>query len=231
MRRGKKHNSATAQETGPALSVELLALRLLLVQDMKEMVETTIGNALESFKKSLELLEASTGGHRKCLTELETGGFARGLLLKTRPCSPRRWRLRTGPVDSTYVTNIDEKYLEGQNATQFMSKFFTEVLGDVFPTPSVLDITHQIGPLCHDAKSRVMIVKFHCLQDKVKCLAAKHNQLDWCGEKVRFFADYSPPTSKQCTSYATVKLLLFNKKVTFRLVYPAVLFVEHENQM
>lgn len=73
MRRGKKHNSATAQETGPALSVELLALRLLLVQDMKEMVETTIGNALESFKKSLELLEASTGGHRKCLTELETG--------------------------------------------------------------------------------------------------------------------------------------------------------------
>lgn len=65
------------------------------------------------------------------------------------------------------VTNIDEKYPEGQNATQFMSKFFTEVLGDVFPTPPILDITHRIGPLCRHGKPRVIIVKFHYLQDKV----------------------------------------------------------------
>lgn len=75
-----------------------------------------------------------------------------------------------------------------------------------------------------------MIVKFHYLQDKLKALAANHNQLDWHGEKVRFFTDDSPTTSKQRASYVTVKSLLFNKKVKFRLVYPAVLRVEHENQ-
>lgn len=149
---------ATAQETGPALSAELLALRSLLVQDMKEMVETTIGNALESFKKSLELLEASTGDHKKRLTELETGlnsysdkmemleGLCKRLAAENKTLlsraveaedRSRRFNLR--------VTNIDEKCPEGQNATQFMSKFFTEVLGDVFLTPPVLDIAHRIG--------------------------------------------------------------------------------------
>lgn len=95
--------------------------------------------------------------------------------------------------------------------------------------PPVLDIAQRVGPLCRDGKPRVMIVKFHYLQDKVKALAANRNQLDWRGEKVSFFADYSPTTSKQRASYATVKSPLFNKKVKFHLVYPAV-HVEHENQ-
>lgn len=92
MPRGKKHNPATslqrqdqteesniatAQETGPALSAELLPLRSLLVQDMKEMVETTIGNALESFKTSLETSHGAGDGAQQLQRQ---GGDAGGAL-------------------------------------------------------------------------------------------------------------------------------------------------------
>lgn len=239
----EESNMATAQDPEPAVSAELQqALRALLNDDMRQMMETVIGKALESFKKSLELLELHSGDHKKRILELETGlsGYSdrmaalegmckkvaaenKALLSRAEEAEDRsrRFNLR--------VTNIDEKYLEEQNATQFMSKFFAEVLGDVFPSPPVLDIAYRVGQLRRDGKPRVMIVKFHYLQDKVRALAANRNQLEWRGEKVRFFADYSPATSKQHASYAKVKLLLFNKKVKFRLVYPAVLRVEHEN--
>ncbi len=108
-----------------------------------------------------------------------------------------------------------------------MSKFFTEVLVDVFLSPPVLDIAYRISPLRRDGKPRVMIMKFHYLQDKVRAPAANRNQLDWRGEKIRFFAHYSLDTSKQRASYAKVKSLLFNKKVKFCLIYPVV---ENENQ-
>lgn len=243
MEQTEESNMATAQDSGPAVSAELRALRELLVNDMKEMIETAIGNALEPFRKSLEFLESAYGDHKKRIMELETGlnsysdkmaaleGLCEKLAAENKVLlsraeeaedRSRRFNLR--------VINIDEKYPEGQNATQFMTKFFVEVLGDVFPTPPVLDIAHRIGPLRRDGKPWVMIVKLHYLQDKVTALAANRNQLDWRGEKVRFFADYSPATSNQRASYAKVKSLLYNKKVKFRLVYPAVLHVEFENQ-
>ncbi len=196
---------ATAQDSEPVVSAELQqALRALLINDMRQMIETAIGNPLESFKKSLELLESYFGDHKKRIMELETGlsGYSNRLAALEGMCQNkallshaeeaedrrRRFNLR--------ITNIDEKYPEGQNATQFMAKFFAEVLGDAFPPPLVLDIAHRIGPLWHDGKPRVMIVKFLYLQGKIRALAANQNQLNWCGEKVRFFADYSPATSK-----------------------------------
>lgn len=93
-------------------------------------METTIRNALESFKKSLELPEASTGDHKKRLMELEMGlnnysnkmatleGLCERLAAENKTVlsraveaedRSRRFNLR--------VTNIDEKYPEGQNAT------------------------------------------------------------------------------------------------------------------
>lgn len=111
-----------------------------------------IGNALESFKKSLKLLEASTGDHKKRLTELETGlnsysdkmaaldGLCERLAAENKTLLSRAVEAEArSRIFNLRVANIDEKYLLGQNATQFMSKFFTEVLGDVFPNPPVLD--------------------------------------------------------------------------------------------
>ena len=231
-------DGATSAE--PEVSGELQALRALLIKDMKDMIE----NALGPVKQTLDLLQTTKVDHEKRIQELEKGlnlysdkmaalevtceklvAENKALLERAVDAEDRnrRFNLR--------CTNIDEKYPQGaENATKFMSTFFSEVLKDVFPSPPVLDIAHRIGKPRTDGKPRVMIVRFHYLQDKIRALAGNPKQLEWRGAKVRFFTDYSPATSKQRAAFANVKSLLYQKKVTFRLIYPAVLRVEHEEE-
>ena len=131
------------------------------------------------------------------------------------------------------VTNILEKSPEEKsNCVQFMQNFFAKVLGDVFTEPPILDRAHRIGKenTGPRPRPRVMIVRFHYFQDKMRALRADRSLLQWKGQKVMFYPDYAPATAKLRATFSKVKAQMWKKNVRFRLVFPAILKVEFKNK-
>ncbi|XP_061880843.1 uncharacterized protein LOC133656224 isoform X1 [Entelurus aequoreus] len=96
------------------------------------------------------------------------------------------------------VTNVLPSPGERNDCVQFMQNFFATVLGDVFTEPPILDRAHRIGKENPgpNPRPRVMIVRFHYFQDKMRALRADRSLLQWKGQKIMLYPDYAPATVK-----------------------------------
>ena len=236
--------ASTDATASTSLPPDLDKLRLVLIEAMKEMAENLIEKALSSIDKSLGEVKSNVADHEQRLNDVEEGlsEYSDRTVALERICEQlkteneslvermesyenrsRRFNMR--------VTNILEGS-ERDDPIKFMANFFVEVLGaDVYKTPPVLDLAHRIGGEPRTGapgKPRVMIVRFHYFQDKARALKADRNQLTWRGRKVLFYPDYANATAKLRSSFSKIKSLLFEKKVRFRLVFPAVLKVDFD---
>lgn len=234
-----------ATDASASLPIDLQNLRSVLVADMKDMIKSLIESALSPLKESLDAVQSTTLDHGRRIADLESAlsecsdtvanmektcdrlsaenavlvNRAEDIENRSRRCNVR-------------VVNIPEN-AEGTDTVKFMTEFFAEVVGkDVYQTPPVLDRAHRLGQERPGptGKPRVMIVRFHYYQDKVRALRSDRNRLNWRGQKVLFFPDYGTSTAKQRASFARVKSLLYERKVKFRLAYPALLKVDFEGE-
>lgn len=237
--------ASRANPANVSLPPDLENLRSVLTTSMREIVEDLIEKALSSLTKTLGDIKTTVTDHGQRITDMEDGlsEYSERTVALEKLCKQltveneslfermesaenrsRRFNLR--------CTNIPE-LAEKDNAIQFMSEFFVEVLGDtVYQSAPVLDLAHRIGRERSGppGKPRVMIVRFHYFQDKARALKADRNQLNWRGRKVLFYPDYAAATAKLRASFSRVKSLLYAKKVQFRLVFPAVLKVDFKNR-
>ncbi len=99
------------------------------------------------------------------------------------------------------------KDVEKGRPTDFMSGFFSEVLGEDLPDLQsvVLDRAHRTlapKPRAGD-RSRAMIVHLHYFSDKAKILQAsrKHGELTFRGARVHIFPDMSAELSRRWAAF------------------------------
>lgn len=236
---------ASASSVSPSLPPDLENLRQILTASMRNIAENVIEKALSSLTKTIGDVKTTVDDHSQRLADLEEGltEYTDRVTVLERHCEQlatqnaalkeqmtndqnrsRRFNVR--------VTSLPEKS-EGEDVIKFMSNFFYDVLGpEVYQAPPTLDIAHRIGRerSGRAEKPRVMIVRFHYYQDKVRALKADRNHLVWRDQKVLFFPDYAPETVKLRASFKKIKSLLWSKKVSFRLTFPAVLKVQFKNK-
>lgn len=174
----------------------------MFVNDLKN----TIDEALALLAESVTKLCETTEGYSRRITDLEEAlsSYSDRTVDLEEMCASLKNsnKLLADTVDdlenrsrrcNLRVINLAEE-VEGTDPVEFMSGFFAEVLGsDLFPTPPILDRAHCLGaPRCGpNSKPRPMIVKFHYYQDKECTLRVSRDTLNYHGERVVFFPDYS----------------------------------------
>lgn len=232
-------NSANATGGPTSLPADLEKLRTMLLSDLK----STIQEALAPLADSINKLRETTEDHGRRVTGIEEdlSGYSDRIVDLEEMCTSlkntnsilvdtaddlenrsRRCNLR--------VTNLAEK-IEGTNPVKFMSGFFAETLGsDLFPTPPTLDRAHRLGALRSgsNSKPRTMMVTFHYFQDKDRALRVSRDKLNYRGGRV--VPDYSAAVTKKRTAFNPVKALLYQKGVKFRMIFPALLKVDHKGE-
>lgn len=165
-----------------------------------------------STKKTMKLLEAQNKLLQDCLEDLEN---------------------RSRRV-SLWIINIPEGSEKGQDPTEFISGLLMEKLGPgVFSKPAELERAHcslapKSGP---GGNPRLFLICFHHFQEREKVLRwARQNELQYRGAKLRVYPDVSVATAKKGAAFNKVKQAFYQKRVKFRLLFPARLQVSYEDE-
>ncbi len=247
-----KSSAAVTESHGDKLPLELENLRVTLISELSstiaEQVKAAIDSALapvvasfESFKSSIE----SQGRHIDELdqhlydysdrivaleqTVLKLTSSNKQLTDKVEDLESRSRRC------NLRVISIPER-AEGSDPVTFMSQFFQDVLGsEIFPTPSLLDRAHRIGPASsadrENQRPRVMIERFHYYGDKEKVLQhGNGNQLFYQSRKVFIFPDLSSSVAKRRAAFSAVRNNLREKNVRFSLKFPTRLVIDLDDE-
>ena len=237
------------RQTQPLLPPDLDKLRIVLMDELKTTITTTmkktIDEALKPISATLEDIKATAATHAAKLSEMETALtdhsdritaleknssslLSDNVELKSKllqiESRNRRFNLR--------VVGIPEQ-LEGSNPIKFMSDFFVEALGDCFTDPPTLDAAHRIGPprdAESDPRPRVFIVRFHYLQDKERALKCRKERLEFRENTILLFPDVPTSIAKKRASFAAVKTSFWEKNVKMYTQDNGSLRVVHEGQ-
>lgn len=180
-----------------------------------EKMETTIN----SHHDSLETMETTVSTLKDQIQKLQE----QQQVLENRS---RRQNLR--------IIGIPEEAEKGR-PTDFISGFFSEVLGEDLPDPQsvVLDRAHHTlapKPRAGD-RPRAMIVRLHYFSDKAKILQAsrKRGELTFRGARVHIFPDMSAELSRRRAAFNSVKCKLKQAGISYGIHHPADLRFTFDN--
>lgn len=242
-----KHEMAAGAVVSPELSESLPAdlerLRAMIVSDLKGAIDA----ALAPLKDSVNRLTATAKDHGERINSLDEAMtlYSNRVVSLEKECKDLRENNKTlfDSLDNLEnrsrrcnlkIFNIPEK-AEGNDAVKFMSEFLSGLLGEVFPTAPMLDRAHRLGALKKpgsdgNVRPRPMIIKFHYYQDKDRAVRCNRSKLVYRGQRVFFQQDYSAVVNKKRAKFNPVKALLYEKKVKFGLLFPAVLRVDYDGK-
>lgn len=177
------------------------------ISDSIEHIETT----LNSHHDSLEIMETTVSTLKDQIQKLQEQQQD----LENRS---RRQNLR--------IIGIPEDVEKGR-PTDFMSGFFSEVLGDdLSGTQSVvLDRAHRaLAPKpSSGGRPRAMIVRLHYFSDKARILQASRTrgELTFRGARIHIFPDMSAELSRKRAAFNSVKLKLKQAGISYGIHHPA----------
>lgn len=123
---------------------------------------------------------------------------------------------------------------EGGNPTEFVEALIPKLLGeDNFRSPVVVDRAHrtlQPRPPA-GAKPRAIIARIHFYREKELILRLRRSkELEFKGNKVLIFPDYTPEVMRQRREFNDVLASLRELKAEHSLLFPAKLRVKHNGQ-
>lgn len=114
-------------------------------------------------------------------------------------------------------------------STQSVSKLLSEVLK--LDKEVLVDRSHRgLRPLIPGGKPRVIVAKLHYYQDCVEVLRRARNQapLQWNGNPISIFPDYTASVAKARAAFTDVRNLLREQRgVRYGLLFPARLRITH----
>lgn len=82
-------------------------------------------------------------------------------------------------------------------------------------------------------RARAVVIKLHNYQDKARIMQAarsKGNRLCYNDKRISIFEDFSVAVIRKRQEYASVKQQLRDKGITFAMMYPAILRVDHNGR-
>lgn len=127
------------------------------------------------------------------------------------------------------ILNVPEDSEKGQSPVKFVSDMLMEAMPDVFDTPPELERAHRslADKPSEEDPPRPFIVCFHKFQEKENTLHfARAHDVQFRGISLRIYPDWTRALAKRRAEFKDVKRLLYQKKVWFRLRYPAKLRVK-----
>ncbi len=206
-----KMDSLQLEITGQIHSIQTKQTNM---SDTMEKMETT----LNSHHDSLETMETTVSTLKDQIHNLQEQQD-----LENRSC---RQNLR--------IIGIPEDAEKGR-PTDFMSGFFSEVLGEDLPNlrSVVLDRAHRTlapKPRAGD-RPRAMIVRLHYFSGKAKILQAsrKRGELTYPGAQVHIFPDMSAELSRRRAAFNSVKCKLKQVGISYGIHHPADLRFTFDN--
>ena len=125
---------------------------------------------------------------------------------------------------------------ESGRPTEFVSRLIPELLGrDNFTKPVKIDRAHRSlrpKPLANE-RPRVIIARLHNYGDLVSILRLSRQQapLQYQGERVSIFPDYTAEVSSMRQAFSTVRKKLMDAGAKCSLRFPAKLQVIHNNSV
>lgn len=124
---------------------------------------------------------------------------------------------------------------EGGKPTEFVAALIPQLLGnDNFKSPVVVDRAHRTSrPLPKEgAKPRAIIARIHFYREKELILRLRRErQLDFKGNKVFIFPDYTPDVMRQRREFAEALKMLREQQVEHSLLFPTKLRIKHKDQV
>ncbi|CAL1593479.1 unnamed protein product [Knipowitschia caucasica] len=134
------------------------------------------------------------------------------------------------------LLNINEG-LEQGDPTKFVADLLHEVLGgpNGLEKPPILDRAHRTSaqPSAAGGRPRPLIVRFHYYQEKerIQRLAREKGRLEFRGNPLLIFPDFSAELNRRRSAFNEVKALLRGKdRVRYGLLYPARLRVSWDGE-
>lgn len=123
---------------------------------------------------------------------------------------------------------------EGGNPTDFVEALLPKLFGeDNFQSPVVIDRAHRVlrPPPAAGAKPRAIIARVHFFREKERILRLRRDrQLEYKGNKVLIFPDYTPEVMRQRREFTDTLRMLRELKVEHSLLFPARLRVKHRDR-
>ena len=123
---------------------------------------------------------------------------------------------------------------EGGKPTEFVEALIPKLFGDDgFRSPVVIDRAHRTlrPPPAVGAKPRAIIARVHFYREKERILRLRRErQLEYKGNKVLIFPDYTPEVMRQRREYTEVLRMLRELKVEHSLLFPARLRIKHKDR-
>lgn len=120
---------------------------------------------------------------------------------------------------------------EGGKPTEFIEALIPNLFGsDSFPSPVVIDRAHRTlrPPPTAGDKPRAIIARVHFYREKELILRLRRDrQLQYKGNKVLIFPDYTPDVMRQRREYTEAQRMLRELKVQHSLLFPARLRIKH----
>lgn len=144
---------------------------------------------------------------------------------------------RTGHTGANLrIINTPEGSENGRDPVQFIAELLKEgMAADVFPEPPKLERAHRtFGPKPAQggsSKPRAFVICFHYFQEKESALRwARQNELKYQGTVLRVYPDLSTALARKRATYNSIKQTLYQRKIAFRMLYPAKLRVTLGNE-
>uniref|UniRef100_A0A8C9YHW0 L1 transposable element RRM domain-containing protein n=1 Tax=Sander lucioperca TaxID=283035 RepID=A0A8C9YHW0_SANLU len=123
---------------------------------------------------------------------------------------------------------------EGGKPTEFVEALIPKLFSDDgFQSPVVIDRAHRTlrPPPTVGAKPRAIIARVHFYREKELILRLRRErQLEYKGNKVLIFPDYTPEVMRQRREYTEVLRMLRELKVEHSLLFPARLRIKHKDR-
>lgn len=123
---------------------------------------------------------------------------------------------------------------EGGKPTEFIEALIPKLFGkDSFQSPVVIDRAHRTlrPPPTAGAKPRAIIARVHFYREKELILRLRRErQLEYKGNKVLMFPDYTPEVMRQRREYTEAQRMLRELKVEHSLLFPARLRIKHKER-
>lgn len=131
------------------------------------------------------------------------------------------------------IIGIPEKEEEGR-PTEFVEALLPKLLGEEnFQSPVVIDRAHRIlgRQPAAGAKPRAIIARVHFYREKERILRIRRErQLEYKGNKVLIFPDYTTEVMRQRREYTEVLQKLRELKMDHSLLFPARLRIKHQDR-